>query len=60
MITGLIATVLSALVLPDAVPFQSQPVFLAVIAVLIVLVAILGALFSVRSIVKIDPLKAIG
>lgn len=60
VITGLIATVLSALVLPDAVPFQSQPVFLAVIAVLIVLVAILGALFSVRSIVKIDPLKAIG
>ena len=60
VVIGLVATVLSAMALPDAVPFQTQPVFLATIAILIVVVAILGALFSVRSIVKIDPLKAIG
>ena len=41
-------------------PFQNNPMFLAGIGILIILVAILGALFSVRSIVKIDPLKAIG
>ena len=60
VLAGLVATVLSALALPDAVPFQTQPLFFAGIAVLIVVVAILGALFSVRSIVKLDPLRAIG
>jgi len=60
VLCGLVATLASALVLPDAVPFQTNPIFLAGIGILIVLVAILGALFSVRSIVKIDPLKAIG
>lgn len=57
---GLLATIGSALALPDAVPFQSQPIFFGSVALGIVLVAILGALFSVRSIVKLDPLKAIG
>lgn len=60
VISGLVLTLLSSLVLPDAVPFQNNPIFLAGIGILIILVAILGALFSVRSIVKIDPLKAIG
>lgn len=60
VIAGLVVTLLSSLALPDAVPFQNNPMFLAGIGILIILVAILGALFSVRSIVKIDPLKAIG
>ena len=60
VIAGLILNLLSSLALPDAVPFQNNPMFLAGIGILIILVAILGALFSVRSIVKIDPLKAIG
>lgn len=60
VVSGLILTLVSSLALPDAVPFQNNPMFLAGIGILIILVAILGALFSVRSIVKIDPLKAIG
>ena len=57
---GLLATIASALILPEAVPFQTNLLFFGVIALLMVLVAIIGALFSVRTIVKIDPLRAIG
>ena len=57
---GLLATLGTALVLPDAVPFQVNGIFFAGISVLMILVALVGAFFSVRTIVKIDPLKAIG
>ncbi|MGM9904188.1 ABC transporter permease [Enterococcus hirae] len=57
---GMLGTFVTSLVLPDAVPFQSNWLFFGVIGVMMLVVAILGALFSVRTIVKIDPLKAIG
>lgn len=49
-----------AVFLPTSVPFQVNPLFFAGISVLMVLIAVFGALFSVVSIVKVDPLKAIG
>ncbi|MEG0293774.1 ABC transporter permease [Enterococcus sp.] len=58
--TSLAMTILSSLVLPAAVPFQSNLIFFAGISILMIVIAIVGALFSVRTIVKIDPLKAIG
>lgn len=60
ILLGLVGTVGTSLVLPDAVPFQSNWLFFGVISLLMLVVAVLGALFSVRTIVKIDPLKAIG
>ncbi|MCO4542888.1 putative ABC transporter permease [Streptococcus infantarius subsp. infantarius] len=57
---GLLVTMASALVLPTSVPFQINPLFFAGISVLMILIAVFGALFSVVSIVKVDPLKAIG
>lgn len=57
---GLALTLLSAVFLPTSVPFQVNPLFFAEISVLMVLIAVFGALFSVVSIVKVDPLKAIG
>lgn len=60
VVVGLAATIGTALVLPDAVPFQVNSGFFAGISVLMIIIAVLGAFFSVRSIVKIDPLKAIG
>ncbi len=59
ILLGLLGTVGTSLVLPDAVPFQSNWLFFGVISLLMLVVAVLGALFSVRTIVKIDPLKAI-
>lgn len=60
VLTGLVLTILSGIVLPEAVPFQSNVLFFTGISVLMIVIAIVGALFSVRTIVKIDPLKAIG
>ncbi|EGP4984296.1 ABC transporter permease [Enterococcus faecium] len=60
ILLGLLGTVGTSFVLPDAVPFQSNWLFFGVISLLMLVVAVLGALFSVRTIVKIDPLKAIG
>lgn len=57
---GLAGSLATALVLPEAVPFQTNIVFLAAISGLMIIIAVLGAFFSVRTIVKIDPLKAIG
>ncbi|MGM0303635.1 efflux ABC transporter permease [Enterococcus sp. AZ048] len=60
VVVGLAATLGTALVLPDAVPFQVNMLFFGGISLLMILVALIGAFFSVRTIVKIDPLKAIG
>lgn len=57
---GLLLTAGTALVLPAAVPYRTNVLFLAVITGLLIIMAIVGALFSVRAVVKIDPLKAIG
>jgi len=58
VLIGGLATIGTALVLPAAVPFQINLLFFASISVMMILM--LGAFFSVRTIVKIDPLKAIG
>ncbi|MCA9766461.1 MAG: ABC transporter permease [Carnobacterium sp.] len=57
---GLLLTIMTGLALPAAVPYTTNILFLAVITTLLILVAVLGALFSVRTVVKIDPLDAIG
>lgn len=60
VLIGGLATIGTALVLPAAVPFQINLLFFASISIMMILIAMLGAFFSVRTIVKIDPLKAIG
>lgn len=57
---GLILTVITSFVLPAAVPYSTNWLFIAGITTLLIVVAVLGALFSVRTVVKIDPLEAIG
>lgn len=52
-------TILTSFFLPAAVPFRSNYYFFAGIMALLILFAVLGAFFSVRTIVKIDPLEAI-
>lgn len=56
---GFAGTVLSGLVLPAAVPFQLNLPLMIGVAILMVIIAVLGSVFSVRSIAKIDPLKAL-
>lgn len=55
---GILLTIGTSIFLPAVVPFRSNYYFFGGIAGLLILFAILGAFFSVRTIVKIDPLEA--
>lgn len=57
---GLILTLLTSLMLPKAVPIQFDVVTLIIFGIVLILISLVGSLFSVLSIRKIDPLKAIG
>lgn len=57
---GLILTLLTSFVLPDAVPVQFNIGTLIIFGVVLIVTSLIGSLFSVLSIRKIDPLKAIG
>ena len=57
---GLLLTVATAFFLPSTVPFMDNPYFMLIISGLMIVFALLGAFFSVRTVAKIDPLEAIG
>lgn len=57
---GWVLTWLSSLALPQAVPFLGNSLFYSIIFASLVIFSLIGTLFSVRAIVKIDPLEAIG
>lgn len=54
--SGVVLTLLTSLVLPKTMPFQSDVLFYAVISALMVVTTLIGALFSMRSIKLVDPL----
>lgn len=56
---GLVLTLLTSLVLPEAVPVQFNIGTLITFGIVLILTSLIGSLFSVLSIRKIDPLKAI-
>ncbi|HHW6847552.1 TPA: ABC transporter permease [Staphylococcus aureus] len=57
---GLMLTLLTSLILPKAVPIQFDVITLIIFGIVLILISLVGSLFSVLSIRKIDPLKAIG
>src|SRR5690606_24845040 len=57
---GLGLTLLTGAFLPSAVPVSFDIPTMLIYGLVLIVVAILGAVFSVLTIVKIDPLKAIG
>lgn len=59
VLVGFVGTILSGMVLPAAVPFQLNYPLMIGVGVLMMVIAVLSSLFSVRSIAKIDPLKAL-
>ncbi|GAB6384408.1 ABC transporter permease [Enterococcus cecorum] len=59
IVLGLVLTYLSSLVLPAAVPFAIFWGLYLAVSVVMWVIAILSAVFSVSTVVKIDPLKAI-
>lgn len=57
---GLLLTGVTGAFLPDAVPVKFDVLTLLIFAVVLMIVSVLGSLFSILTIRKIDPLKAIG
>jgi putative ABC transport system permease protein len=57
---GFALTMLTGLFLAGKMPFAANYLFYGGISLAFVLFSVLGALFSVRAVLKIDPLKAIG
>ncbi|WP_100012248.1 ABC transporter permease [Lentibacillus sediminis] len=60
VIIGFLLTILTGLFLPPAVPVGFNYLMMLLYGMVLVGVSVLGALFSVRTIMKIDPLRAIG
>lgn len=60
VVVGLGLTLLTGAFLPSAVPVSFDIPTMLIYGMILIVVAILGAVFSVLTIVKIDPLKAIG
>lgn len=60
IIVGLILTLITGIFLADIVPFATNIIFYVIITLAFFLFALVGALFSVKAVLKIDPLKAIG
>jgi ABC transporter permease protein len=59
-ILGLVGTWGTSLVLPSAVPFLGNGLYYSIIFVSLIIFSLVGTLFSILAIRKIDPLKAIG
>lgn len=59
ILIGLGLTLLSEWLLPSSVPFKSQTLFYLVIGLLILFFSLLGAIFSVRGVTKVDPLEVL-
>lgn len=57
---GLLLTGVTGAFLPDAVPVKFDVLTLLVFAIVLMIVSVLGSLFSILTIRKIEPLKAIG
>lgn len=56
---GLVLTLVSGLVLPEAVPFRLSAALVGAITAGFIIVAVLGGLTSVRVVARIDPVEAI-
>lgn len=60
VIIGIVLTYLTALILPEDMPFSLDPKLVLLYSILLILISTLGSIASVRRITKIDPLLAIG
>ncbi|GEL68083.1 ABC transporter permease [Marinilactibacillus psychrotolerans] len=59
VMVGFGLTILTGVFLPAAVPYQNNYLFLIATSAALIIFALLGAVFSVRTVAKIDPLEAI-
>lgn len=59
VLIGLGLTLLSEQVLPASIPFRSNYIFYGTISLMILIISLLGAVFSVRAVSRVDPLDVL-
>lgn len=60
IIIGIVLTYLTALIIPEGMPFNLDIKLVVLYSILLLIISTLGSVASVRRITKIDPLLAIG
>jgi len=60
ILIGVLLTYGTAAIMPEGMPFALDPQLVIVYAIILLLISLLSSLVSVRTIAKIDPLKALG
>lgn len=60
ILCGIGLTFLTAAILPEGMPFNLLPNLVLNYSLILLAISLLGSLFSVRKIIKIDPLTALG
>lgn len=60
VVLGLALTVLTGAFLPETVPFRIEPTFYGLVTLAFMLFTLIGGLFPIRTISRIDPIEAIG
>ena len=60
IIAGIVLTYATALILPEAMPFNLDFMTVILYAIILLVVSVLGSVISARQVTKIDPLTAIG
>lgn len=60
VLVGVVLTLLTNLVLPSAMPFELDSTNLVIYSIVLIIVAVLGGVFSIRTVTHVDPMKAIG
>lgn len=60
ILIGVVLTYLMTLVLPEDMPFTLLPNMVMLYGVILLATSLIGSLFSIRSIIKIDPITALG
>lgn len=60
ILCGVALTFITAAILPEGMPFNLLPRLVLVYSLLLLAISLAGSLFSVRKIIKIDPLTALG
>lgn len=60
IIAGIALTYVTALALPEAMPFNLDFMTVILYAIVLLIVSVLGSVISARQVTKIDPLTAIG
>ncbi len=60
ILIGIVLTYLTTLILPAGMPFNLLPELVVTYGLILLVTSMIGSLFSIRSIIKIDPITALG